>query len=261
VQPDHARWHECASGDLNLTGVKQTPLRVNDGFDGSDQDEAAWADAVFTFEGTKPKTIAAPPTPPRWVLGNGITTEWNVPNDPRLPHADFIEQGGLHVGQVVRYRVDSNHALSMRRSVVWPGLRKGNNGMFDGVIRHYNAEETEPKITVDGQALGPITVSRVLLDGTLTIEGKASNNLAITRCTFPATTLSTTIDRWTLRNTGKAPVTVNVAPLKVHHEIEGPYGLNLTDVTCTAPASSIIAPGAELTFAVEFSGRLSNAAP
>jgi hypothetical protein len=247
--------------DLNLTGVKQITLRVNDGFDGSDQDEAAWADAIFTFEGTKPKTIAAPPTPPRWVLGNGITTEWNVPNDPRLPHADFIEQGGLHVGQVVRYRVDSNHALSMRRSVVWPGLRKGKNGMFDGVIRHYNAEETEPKITVDGQALGPITVSRVLLDGTLTIEGKASNNLAITRCTFPSTTLPTTIDRWTLRNTGKTPVTVNIAPLKVHHEIEGPYGLNLTDVTCTAPTSSIIAPDTELTFAVQFSGRLSNEAP
>ena len=98
----------------------------------------------------------------------------------------------------------------MRRSVIWPGLRKGKNGMFDGVIKHYDSQEAEPAISIDGSPLGAITVERVLLDGTLTIQGRADRDLAITRCAFPSPTLPTAVDRWTLRNTGKVPRTVAV---------------------------------------------------
>lgn len=198
----------------------------------------------------------ATPDSPRWVLGKGLTTEWPVGIDPRLPHADFIEQGGLRVGQVVRYRVGAERDLSIKRSVVWPSLRKGKNGMFDGVIQHYDAGAADPVITIDGAPLGSITVGRVLLDGTLTIEGRAGQDLTITRCSFPSTTLPTAIDRWTLRNTGKAARTVAVAPLAVRHQVAGPYGLNVTEVSCSAPASTVLAPGKELTFAVMFRGRL-----
>jgi len=242
--------------DLDLSGVRMLALRVSDGFDGTTHDEADWAEATFHVTGAKPVTVAAPPTPPRWVLGKGLTTEWPVDADPRLPHADFIEQGGLRVGQVVRYRIGTARDLSVGRSVVWPSLRKGKNGMFDGVIQHYDANEAEPTITVDGAPLGAITVKRVLLDGTLTIEGGAKQDLTITRCTFPSTTLPTAIDRWTLRNTGKEARTVAVAPLSLRHQVEGPYGLNVTEVSCTAPASTLLAPGKELVFPVPFRGRL-----
>ena len=242
--------------DLDLSGVKLLALRVTDGFDGTDHDRAAWAEATFQVTGAKPVTVAAPPTPPRWVLGEGLTTAWPVSKDQRLPHADFIEQGGLRVGQVVRYRVGAERNLSMRRSVVWPGLRKGKNGMFDGVIDHYDSPETEPAITVDGAPLGAITVERVLLDGTLTINGRTGKDLAVTRCAFPSPTLPTAIDRWTLRNTGKVARTVAVAPIAVRHQVEGPYGLNVTEVSCTAPATTVLAPGKEMVFAVLFHGRL-----
>ncbi len=242
--------------DLDVTGVKMLALRVTDGFDGTDRDEADWGEAVFQVTGAKPVTVAVPTTPPRWILGQGLTTEWPVVTDPRLPHSDFIEQGGLRVGQVVRYRVGATRKLSVRRSVVWPSLRKGKNGLFDGVIRHYDSQEAEPVITIDGAPLGDITVTRVLLDGTLTIEGTAGQELAITRCDFPSTTLPTAIDRWTLRNTGKVARTVAVAPLSLRHQIAGPYGLNVTEVDCTAPASTRLGPGEELVFAVLFRGRL-----
>lgn len=242
--------------DLDLSGVKMLALRVTDGFDDTENDEAVWAEATFKVTGTKPQTVGAPVTPPRWVLGKDLTTEWLVPQDKRLPHADFIEQGGLRVGQVVRYRVDAQKALSMRRSVIWPGLRKGKNGMFDGVIKHYDSQEAEPAITIDGSPLGAITVERVLLDGTLTIQGQAGRDLAITRCAFPSPTLPTAVDRWTLRNTGKVPRTVTVAPIALRYQIEGPYGLNVTEVTCTAPTSTVLAPGKEMVFAVLFGGRL-----
>ena len=48
---------------------------------------------------------ATPPTAVRWVLCQGFTTEWPVSKDSRWPHEDFIEQGGLRVGQVVHMPV------------------------------------------------------------------------------------------------------------------------------------------------------------
>ena len=245
--------------DLNVSGVKMLALRVTDGFDGTDNDRADWAEASFRVTGAKPKTVAAPPTPPRWILGEGLTTVWPVTKDKRLPHTDFIEQGGLRVGQVVNYRVDAQRALAMKRSVIWPGLRKEKNGLFDGVIRHYDSQEAEPAITVDGAPLGAITVVRVLLDGTLTIQGQAGKDLLVTRCAFPSPTLWTAIDRWTVRNVGKAAKKVAVAPLAVRDQIDGPYGMNVMEVSCTAPASTVLAPGKELVFAVLFRGRLNSA--
>lgn len=242
--------------DLNVTGVKMLTLRVSDGFDGTNHDNADWADAVFQVNGTKPTTVPAPATPSRWLLGKELTTVWQVSKDARLPHADFIEQGGLRVGQVVNYRVDAQRALSMKRSVIWPGLRKGKNGLFDTIIQRYNSQEAEPVITVDGAPLGAITVDQVLLDGTLTVQGQAGKDLSVTRCTFPSPTLWTAIDRWTLRNTGKVPHKIAVAPLVLRAEAAGPYGLNVMEVSCTAPASTVLAPGKEMVFAVLFRGRL-----
>jgi hypothetical protein len=247
--------------DLDLSGVKKLALKVNGGFAsaiGGKRDKANWADAVFHVNGAKPVTIAAPATPSRWLLGEGLTTEWRVAKDQRLPHADFIEQGGLRVGQVVHYRVDGKHVLAMKRSVVWPSLRKGKNGMFDGVIRHYDSQENEPAITVDGAPLGAVTVERVLLDGTLTIEGGTTHGLTVERCAFPSTDKPVAIDRWIIRNTGKSPRTVNVAPLAARFTVEGPYGLNVAEVSCTAPASATLKPGDEMSFAVLFGGRLDN---
>lgn len=246
--------------DLDLSGVKSLALRVNEGFDGATRAEAVWAEADFQVTGVKPVTVAVPTTPSRWVLGKNQTTEWRVGADQRLPHSDFIEQGGLKVGQVVRYRIGADHGLSIRRSVVWPSLRKGKNGMFDGIIQHYDSKVAEPVITIDGTPLGPITVERVLLDGTITIEGRAGQELTITRCGFPSMTLPTAIDRWSVRNTGKVARTVAVAPLAVRNQIEGPYGLNITEVSCTAPESTVLSPGKEMVFSVLFSGRLENEA-
>ncbi|KAB2639380.1 MAG: hypothetical protein DVB26_06965 [Verrucomicrobia bacterium] len=247
--------------DLDLSGVKLLALRVTDGFDGTENDHADWAEAVFQVSGAKPATVAAPPAPPRWLLGDDLTTVWPVSQDARLPHADFIEQGGLRVGQVVAYRIDAKRALTLKRSVIWPSLRTGNNGMFNGLIRHYAPQEIEPAVTVDAAPLGAICVERVLLDGTLTIQGRAGHDLRVTRCAFPSTTLPTAIDRWTLHNTGKVAHTVAVAPLSLKYEEKGPYGLNVTEVSCTAPVTTVLEPGKEMSFAVLFRGRLDSETP
>jgi len=208
-----------------------------------------WLLAVAASDG--PMLMAAPAPAPRWILGEGMTTVWQVTNDANLPHGDFIEQGGLRCGQVVDYQVDGERRLSLKRGVVWPCLRLIPNDTTGSLIRHYGSE-AEPAVSVDGAPLGPVVVERVLLDGTLTILGRAGTELAVTRCTFPSPERRCAIDRWTLRNTGTKSRNVTVAPLALRQDVPGPYGTNHCEVTCTAPASSTLAPGQELSFAVLF---------
>ena len=94
------------------------------------------------------------PPPPRWILGDNMTTVWPVATDVRLPHGDFIEQGGLRCGQVVDYHVDGQRRLSLKRGVVWPCLRIIPNDTNGSLIRHYGSE-AEPAVSVDGAPLGP----------------------------------------------------------------------------------------------------------
>lgn len=196
-------------------------------------------------------TLAAPAQPTRWILGEEMTTVWLVATDARLPHGDFIEQGGLRCGQVVDYHIDGERRLSMKRGVVWPCLRTIPNDTTGSLIRHYGSE-AEPPVSVDGAPLGSVVVERVLLDGTLTILGRAGAGLAVTRSTFPSPEHRCAIDRWTLRNTGTKSRMVTVAPLMLGQDVPGPYGTNHSEVTCTAPASTTLAPGQELSFAVLF---------
>lgn len=180
-----------------------------------------------------------------------MSTVWEVATDARLPHGDFIEQGGLRCGQVVEYHVDDQRHLSLKRGVVWPCLRIVPNDTTGSLIRRYGSE-AEPRVNVDGTPLGPVVVDRVLLDGTLTILGRAGHDLAVTRRTFPSPEHRCAIDRWTLRNTGTDRRTVAVGPMALRQDVPGPYGTNHIEVSCATPASTTLAPGQELSFAVVF---------
>lgn len=197
------------------------------------------------------------PFPPdRWALGEGVVTVWKV-DGTKLPHKDFIEQGGRRVGQKVWYSIDAAGVLKLERDVVWPSLRIFPNDTHGSLIRHY-AAETEPQITVDSLPAGSFTISEVRLDGTLTFVGRVGA-LAITRVTFPAFEKYAAVDRWTLKNTSEKAVVVGVAPLALSAETAGPYGTNIMAVSSDAPVSTCLAPGKVLSFSVLFSARLADA--
>ena len=192
----------------------------------------------------------------RWVLGEGISTVWHVEGDSRLPHKDFLEQGGRRVAQVVNYAVAADRMLTVDRTLVWPGLRTPpNNSCFNSLQKHYGAE-AEPAITVDGAKLAGITVTSVVLDGTLTFRGSAGPGIEVERVTFPCFDQAAAVDRWTLRNTRSQAVSITVSPLALSSEVRGPFGVNMLEVTHNAPASVRLEPGKKWSFTVVFSGRI-----
>jgi hypothetical protein len=208
---------------------------------------AVWLSAVAAGQPPPDKPRVEMPT--RWTLGDA-TTVWPVAADQRLPHGDFLEQGGLRCGQIVEYLLDADRKLRLKRFVVWPGLRTIPNNTEGSLNRRYESG-AEPKISVDGTPLGSLVVDRVVLDGTLTFEGRAGD-FTVTRCTFPCPERRCAVDRWTLKNAGTTDKKLTVAPLKLTADVPGPYGKNHTEVSCTAPETTTLKPGQEVTFAVLF---------
>ena len=198
------------------------------------------------------------PETERWALGAENYTTWQV-SGSSLPHADFIEQGGRRVGQIVKYSISTEGALSVTRDVVWPSLRTIPNNTQGSLKRHYE-QEANPVITVNGQPMGPITVSEVRLDGTLTFTGQAGV-FAVRRVTFPSFEKYAAVDRWTLKNTGKEEQVVAIAPLVLSANKVGPYGKNIMSVTSDAPASTRLAAGQSMEFSILFSARLMETDP
>ncbi len=240
--------------DLDMRGVDTLILTVGDGGDGNGGDHADWADATLLVSGTRP-TATSIPEHQRWSLGSGSTTKWKVDEDEQPAHEDFIEQGGRGAGQVVFYRIAANRSVSLKRSVIWPSLRIIPNNTHGSLIHAYGPE-SEPAISIDGAALGALTAAAIVLDGTLTVQARSARGIAVERCTFPATETRAVIERWTLRNTGAALVTVAVAPFALEDRVLGPYGVNVMSARHDAPASTDLEPGREMVFAVTFQAHL-----
>ncbi len=74
------RWHEAPRNvTMSLSGVKNLSLFVEDAGNGNDFDHADWADAVFEFDGDRPRVAAAPVPAEDFVL---LTPP--APAEPRL---------------------------------------------------------------------------------------------------------------------------------------------------------------------------------
>ena len=222
---------------------------------------AAISQPIVSAAADGPRAVAPPPD--RRSLADGVATAWKVAGS-KLPHADFIEQGGRRAGQQVNYAVAADGSLKLSRTLVWPSLRTapkgGGNGTFC-TLKTRDDDEAEPKIAVNGIPLGPVKVAEVRLDGTLTFLGTASS-LSVKRVTFPSVDQYAALDRWTLTNPGtQQAVTVTVAQLLLSAERKSLYGMNRSEVSCDAPASTKLAPGASLSFAVRFAARQTDMPP
>jgi hypothetical protein len=90
----------------------------------------------------------------------------------------------------IRQRCGDNHIAGAIAQADKLGIF-GSYGLFAAAC--YPTSHNSPFILAgykmfrdyDGAPLGPVVVERVLLDGTLTILGRAGTDLAVTRCTFP----------------------------------------------------------------------------
>ena len=94
---------------------------------------------------------------------------WDIASDARLPHEDTLEMSGQGVSLIVRYGIDVDGELVLRRHVVWPSLRTIPNNTH-GSLQAEIADGELPHFMVAGTRLREFPV-RVTFDGVLRIDG------------------------------------------------------------------------------------------
>lgn len=147
----------------------------------------------------------------RWsILPDGGIT-WEVKD--RIPHYDHIEMSGLKVSTVLRYGVNADGAFELNKSMVWPMLRTIPNNTHASLMRRF-AWNASDMVSVNGQSLSGEKVSRITLDGKMTVESSIdlSRNAKaeLTRIIFPAVASPAIYEKYILRNVGSAPLSVEV---------------------------------------------------
>lgn len=147
----------------------------------------------------------------RWsILPDGGIT-WEVKD--RIPHYDHIEMSGLKVSTVLRYGVNTDGAFELNKSMVWPMLRTIPNNTHASLMRRFAWNATD-MVSVNGQSLSGEKVSRITLDGKMTVESSIdlprNAKAELTRIIFPAVASPAIYEKYILRNAGSAPLSVEI---------------------------------------------------
>lgn len=147
----------------------------------------------------------------RWSINPDRSISWEVKD--RIPHYDHIEMSGLKVSTVLRYGVNADGAFKLNKSMVWPMLRTIPNNTHASLMRRF-AWNASDMVSVNGQSLSGEKVSRITLDGKMTVESSIdlSRNAKaeLTRIIFPAVASPAIYEKYILRNVGSAPLSVEV---------------------------------------------------
>lgn len=139
----------------------------------------------------------------------GIT--WAV--SPGDKHSDHIEMAGKKVANVLRYGVDGNGAFHINKSMVWPMLRTIPNNTSGCVMRRFDWNPLDA-VTVNGRSLTNEKVKEISLKEALTVESDFDNGYygswKLRRTFFPSTDLPVLLEKYTLVNTCKKPLRVEI---------------------------------------------------
>ncbi|MDD2431612.1 MAG: hypothetical protein PHC96_07985 [Firmicutes bacterium] len=189
----------------------------------------------------------------RWTFNDSGGINWNIKNDERLPHTDFLEMSGRLVSLVVKYGVDINGDLVLAQNVVWPNLRLRPNDTHASLIKEYK-KELLPSFTVDG-VLVLEKPYRIEFDGILAIKSILKPSLELTRTIFPSTNHPTAIHRFTLTNTSLIPVRVGIGFSDATSCSRGVYGIYQLQISHTGESVVLLNPKETISFGLTFSGR------
>lgn len=147
----------------------------------------------------------------RWSINPNGSISWEVKG--RIPHYDHIEMGGLKVSTVLRYGVNADGSFELNKSMIWPMLRTIPNNTHASLMRRF-AWNASDMVSVNGQSLSGEKVTKITLDGTMTVESTVAlprkAQITMTRVVFPSVSNPAVCEKYILRNTGESAVNVEI---------------------------------------------------
>ncbi|MCE9613825.1 MAG: hypothetical protein K8T26_06080 [Lentisphaerae bacterium] len=189
----------------------------------------------------------------RWrICGQGI--EWDVAADARLPHEDHLEMSGQRVSLLVRYGVQADGGLALKRRLVWPSLRTIPNNTHGSFQRDIADEQVPYVETRDGRVIEhPV---RFRLDGVLTVHSRTRCGLEIVREIFPTVETRAAMERITITNAGAQPVSLTIGNPETTTWGRGCNGVYAVESRMDKSGTSRLEPGGRLVIGWTLSARV-----
>lgn len=182
----------------------------------------------------------------RWQIVNNGKIRWDVAADSCLPHEDHIEMSGQKCSLWVQYGVDENSCLTLKQTVVYPGLRTIPNNTHASLMWECD-NDMMGKISVKGLAESDMVESKelvdeILFDGILTIKSHIGAVVVIRRL-LPSGKSPYAIQEITLTNQGDKAclVTTDLGPRREYRR--GCHGVYYLERMVTDEAGRHLEPG------------------
>lgn len=190
--------------------------------------------AIWMLLSTYPVTAWADGHP-RWLMLPDGSIEWVT--NKQLPHNDHIEMSGKQVSVVLRYGVNESGAFVLNKSMVWPLLRTIPNNTHASLMRRFDWNPLDV-ITLNGRTMTGEKVNKIRLKGMLTVESSYDNGwygqCKLIREYLPSTELPALVENYTLINTGKSPISIEIPVMEnklstdPQKGVEGSYRIEMT---------------------------------
>ncbi len=189
-----------------------------------------------------------------WKISPDGSIIWDV--QTAKPHSDHIEMSGFNISAIVTYGVDEAGKLINRKKLVFPMLRTIPNNTHASLTKSFEGPE-QPKIMVDGVQLEEFPES-FNLKGILSVISSTNADIKISRAIFPSVDKAALVEIITLQNlSDKARnMKIQFAPTTITTPTEkGVYGEYIVEVNSTHSGDVTLAPRAEISFSLIYSGR------
>ena len=158
----------------------------------------------------------------RWNIAGHHAVEWDGSRGG-LPHSDHIEMSGRKVSVVYYWNVDSKGRFSVDRHLVFPALRTLPDNTHASWMPHSDVDFLEG-MTVNNRRLTDATVTRVLLDGSMTVVSTAEVDgcgFSIERTLWPSTTHQAVCERYIVKNSGRETKTLRMPAVRTERTTNG----------------------------------------
>ncbi|MRG47548.1 hypothetical protein GFS24_20670 [Chitinophaga sp. SYP-B3965] len=167
-------------------------------------------------------------------------------------HSDHIEMSGKKISAIIYYGKDSSGGLLLKQKLVFPMLRTIPNDTRGSLIRTFD-QHIMDSVKVNGAYVHEIPKS-FYIKGYLQSESSAAAGLSIQRQVFPSTEKAAYIEKYTLSNTGRDPLSVNIPMLHKTDSATGVYGTYILNYQVYDGGSFVLQPGEKYAFSIVISG-------
>lgn len=178
---------------------------------------------------------------------------WDV-DSTSYGHTDHIEMAGKHIATVLRYGINPDGSFGIDKSLVFPMLRtipNNTHASFQRRITHDIVRDMMIGRNPMKEKVNQVRIADGCLEVESTLNGNRMGQLELTRRYFPSTDGRAFIEYYTVKNTGKNAVRLEVPSVdqrlttSASEGIDAPFTVILT---CEGTDGVTLAPGETIDF-------------